>query len=61
MADAVAHGQGAARPAQKAPIRKNASEVSVAVTEKPRAPATANPNTTTLPVMLAVNTRPRPR
>ena len=49
------------RPAQMAPIRKAPSEVRLAGAEKPGAPAAANPITTTLPVMFAVNTRPSPR
>ena len=44
-----------------APIRKAPSEVRLAGAEKPGAPAAANPITTTLPVMFAVNTRPSPR
>ena len=46
----------ATRPVTTAPAAKAPSEVSVAVTEKPGAPAAARPSTTTLPVMLAVKT-----
>ncbi len=51
----------ATRPPAAAPSRKQASEVAVCGTEKPGAPAAAKPRTTTLPVMFAVKTRPRPR
>ena len=51
----------AIRLAHAAPTRNTASEVRVAGTENPGAPAAAKPSTTTLPVMLAVNTRPSPR
>jgi hypothetical protein len=55
---------GSRRPtrlAHAAPARNTTSEVRVAGTENPGAPAAAKPRTTTLPVMLAVNTRPSPR
>lgn len=51
----------APRPPTAAPTTKDPSEVSVCATEKPGAPAAANPSTTTLPVMFAVKTCSSPR
>jgi len=49
------------RPETTAPIRKAAKETSEPATENPGAPTAAKARTTTLPVMLAVKTWPRPR
>lgn len=51
----------ATRPPAIAPTTNDTSEVRVCATEKPGAPAAANPSTTTLPVMFAVKTCSRPR
>jgi hypothetical protein len=48
-------------PPSAAPIRKPASAKTDALSEKPGAPTSANPAKTTLPVMLATNTRPSAR
>jgi len=48
-------------PASSAPARNPASAASEAPSEIPGAPTTANPLNTTLPVMLATNTRPSRR
>ena len=51
----------ARRPPTTAPTRKLPSAQRLAAMEKPGAPAAAKPMRTTLPVMLAVKTCPRPR
>src|SRR5215469_4651514 len=49
------------RPALSAPVRNAARDVRHADSEKPLAPAVANPRMTTFPVMFAVKTCPSPR
>ncbi len=49
------------RPAAAAPTRNEPSEVRHAGAENPDAPAAAKPSRTTLPVMFAVKTWPKPR
>ncbi len=51
----------AIRPPTTAPARKASSETSGATTGSPVEPAMPKPSSTTLPVMLAAKTRPRPR
>ena len=53
--------RSAMRPPPTAPARKSPRAHRLAVTEKPAAPASANPIRATLPVMLAVKTWPSPR
>jgi hypothetical protein len=43
------------------PARKVASDTSGATTGRPSVPVMPKPSSTMLPVMFAVNTRPRPR
>ncbi len=49
------------RPPATTPTRKAPREVRLWNTENPGAPAAAKPSTTTLPVMFATKTWPRPR
>ena len=51
----------ASRPPAAAPTRNTTSDTVGASTGNPCAPAAPKASRTTLPVMLAVNTRPSPR